>query len=64
MQSKSNALRVTAVGKSPEARLFRSWRVSFAAGLTNQCNRLFQVRDLQECVNLRLRIISVQPNAQ
>jgi hypothetical protein len=39
MQSKSNALRVTAIRESPEARLLGCRWIGLAAGLSNKRNR-------------------------
>ena len=53
MKAETNALRITAKGKSTESWLLQSGWIRFAARLTNQRYRLLQVWHIEENVNLR-----------
>jgi len=62
MQSKSNALRVTAKGHSTKSGFLRSRRIGFTSGLANECYSLFQVGHLEENIDLR-RVLAVEANS-
>jgi hypothetical protein len=63
VKAETNALRISAIGESTESWFLGSRRIGFTSGLPNECYRLLQVRDFQESVYLRVRVVAVQTNA-
>jgi hypothetical protein len=59
VQSETDALRITAIGKAPEPRSLRSRRIGFTAGLPDECNCLLQVGNFEENVYLWLGVVAV-----